>query len=188
MTKLALLTQPKIIVIIVPQKSPAIVGSLTAFTGDSNLHDSLIKIVINPLPEKGMAESLSLGIQTLKAVDDVFIGSVLIMGIDQILLDIEHLNELLEGQHLVVASNYHHLDKNHSKVVSENSIIGLPIVINYKLLRQWQSSLVGDKGMRHLIRALPSNQLSTVVNPKLSYDIDTPEQLAYAQQNTWIDY
>lgn len=188
MTTLALLTQPKVIVVIVPQNSPAIIDTLTAFARDRDIQHSSIKIVINPSPEKGMAESLSLGIQTLKAVDNVFISSVLIMGIDQILLDSEHLKELQEWQHLVVASNYHHLDKNHSEVVSGGSIIGLPIVINYKLLRQWQPSLIGDKGLRHLIRALPSNQLNTVVNPKLSHDIDTSEQLAYAQQNNWIDY
>ena len=188
MTTLALLTQPRLIVVVVPQNLPDIVDSLTAFAGDSNVHNSLIKIVINPSPGTGMAESLSLGIQTLKAIDDVFISSVLIMGVDQILLDSEHLTELLAGQHSVVASNYHHLDKNHSEVESEGSIIGLPIVINYKLLKQWQLSLVGDKGLRNLIRALPSNQLSTVANPKLSHDIDKPEQLAYAQQNNWLDY
>lgn len=49
------------------------------------------------------------------------------------------------------------------------------------------SALIGDKGLRHLIRALPSNQISTVDNPKLSHDIDTPAQLAYAKQKHWID-
>lgn len=187
MTNLALLTQPNLIVVVVPQNPLAIVDPLITFARKMNTRNTLIKIIVNSFPEKGMAESLSLGIQALEAAD-VFINSVLIMGIDQVLLDSEHLTELLAGQCPVVASSYHHLDQNHSAVVSEDSIIGLPIVINYKLLRQWQWSLAGDKGLRRLIRALPANQLITVVNPKLSHDVDTPEQLAYAQQNNWIDH
>ena len=122
------------------------------------------------------------------------------MGVDQILLDVEHANKLLADKHLVVASGYEHwqiLDtltkdgyierRAGASHESTNLIVGLPLVIDYLLLKQWKLNLSGDKGLRHLIRALPPYQLIVVNNPKLSYDIDTPEQLAYARQQGWVD-
>ena len=122
------------------------------------------------------------------------------MGVDQILLDLEHANDLLADKHLVVASGYEHwkiLDSltkdghiERKAVVSHEStnlIVGLPLVIDYLLLKQWQLHISGDKGLRHLIRALPPSEIRTVFNKQLSYDIDTPEQLAYARQQGWVD-
>lgn len=68
----------------------------------------------------------------------------------------------------------------------KQNIIGLPLTIDCDLLREWQALLVGDKGLRYLIRGLPPSQISTVVNNQLSYDIDTPEQLAHAKQKGWL--
>ena len=122
------------------------------------------------------------------------------MGVDQVLLDIEHVNELLAGKHLVVASGYEHwqifdmLSKDDhierradAKNETKNPIVGLPLVIDYQLLKQWQLHISGDKGLRHLIRALSPSEIRTVFNKQLSYDIDTPEQLAYARQQGWVD-
>lgn len=187
MTRLAMLTQPSLIVIVVPQNQSAILDSIADLTDQLNSPHSLIKIVTNSSPEKGLGESLSIGIQALATFDGLSVNSVLIMGIDQVLLDSEHLSKLLAGKHTVVASSYSPLDDHHSKIANEADIIGLPIVIDYERLKSWQSALIGDKGLRHLIRALPSNQISTVDNPKLSHDIDTPAQLAYAKQKHWID-
>ena len=53
-------------------------------------------------------------------------------------------------------------------------------MIDTGLLRQWQTELTGDKGLRHLIRALPPSQIHTVINKQLNYDIDT--QPAFAQK------
>ena len=129
------------------------------------------------------------------------------MGVDQVRLDEQHLIALLTGKQAVVASSYSDNDWQHSdkfprdkmlrdkmsldKILlaksSKKNIIGVPLVINYELLKQWQSELVGDKGLRHLIRELSPNQMQVIINHQLNYDIDTPEQLAYAQQQGWLD-
>lgn len=64
---------------------------------------------------------------------------------------------------------------------------GVPLAIDYDLLTIWQPLLSGDKGLRHLIRTLTDEQISTVTQSQLSYDMDTPEQLLHARQQVWLD-
>ena len=194
MIKLAFSTKPQTIIVIIPDNKPAIKSTIAELV----LQYSIIQTVINPTPETGMAHSLSLGIEALMNFGDSLVNRVLIMGIDQILLDEAHLLALLAllaGKQTVVASGYHswsrldemHLNKNAATNTATQNIIGLPLTIDCTLLRQWQSKLIGDKGLRHLIRGLPPSQIHAVSNEQLSYDIDTPEQLAYAKQQGWID-
>lgn len=192
MTKLVLVTQPQAIMIVIPEDNPSIASAITELaTQHANVHT-----VTNPTPETGMAHSLYLGIEALVNLDDSLIKRVLIMGIDQVLLDEEHLLTLLAGTQMVVASGYsslrhwsngQDLDKTADTETFKKDIIGLPLAIDYELLKQWQASLTGDKGLRYLIRGLPSSQISTVNKHQLSYDIDTPEQLTYAKQQGWLD-
>ena len=184
MSKLALATEPQAVVIVIPLGKPEISASIKQIA----IENPNVIIVVNSIPETGMAHSLYLAIEALKHVNlDSFIERVLIMGIDQVLLDNHHLSKLLAGQQLVVASSYAHLHENFTINNSKANIIGLPITIDYKLLRQWQSQLQGDKGLRHLIRGLADEQVKAVINNKLSYDIDTPEQFAFAQAQGWLD-
>jgi len=189
MTKLVLATQPYAVIVVIPQGYPLIVEAISALIAESISQNSKIHTVVNPVPETGMAHSLSLGIETLTHLNSPSIGRVLIMGVDQVLLDKHHLINLLAGKTPVVASSYQRLNENEIISADEykNNIVGLPLVISYELLKQWQSALIGDKGLRHLIRALPSNQISTVINHQLSYDVDTPDQLAYAKKQGWLD-
>ncbi|MBK3394139.1 NTP transferase domain-containing protein [Psychrobacter sp. M9-54-1] len=207
MLQLAVSTNPQVIIVVIP-KNEASIASEVAKLSDTHLH---IKTVINQTPETGMGHSLYTAIEALtyfvsnknfndKNSNHKTVERVLIMGVDQILLDLEHANELLAGKHLVVASAYEpwqlldtlskddHIergaDANHE---STNLIVGLPLVIDYQLLKQWQLHISGDKGLRHLIRALSPSEIRTVFNKQLSYDIDTPEQLAYARQQGWVD-
>lgn len=194
MLKLAVTTQPQAIILIIPDHHQAITDAVA----DLAAQYPIIRMVVNPQPETGMAHSLYLGIEALGDAN-VLVERVLIMGIDQIRLDELHLAALLAGKQPVVASGYSswvrmrvHTDKRHlddDALVnsSAKTIAGLPLVIDEGLLKQWQSTLTGDKGLRHFIRALPPSQISTVTNVQLSYDIDTPEQLAYAQQKGWLD-
>lgn len=184
MSKLALATEPKAVFIVIPQDNQAIVASISELvTKNSN-----VIVIVNPTPKTGMAHSLSLAIKALKHVNlDSFIKRVLIIGIDQVLLDKPHLTQLLLAKQSVVASRYTHLNEDFSVNHSKANIVGLPIAIDYKLLRQWQSQLQGDKGLRHLIRGLADEQVKAVINNKLSYDIDTPEQFAFAQAQGWLD-
>ncbi|MBP3945427.1 nucleotidyltransferase family protein [Psychrobacter sp. K31L] len=197
MTRLVITTNPQAIVIVIPDNHRLIASAITELADQY----PAVKIVVNLQPDTGMADSLRLGIETIANFESASIDRVLIMGVDQILLDELHLTALLAGKQAVVASSYHSwqslekcqiLDKvtsNKTPAANESSsdIIGLPLAINYKLLRQWQSELIGDKGLRNLIRGLPADQIGRVDNDQLSYDIDTPEQLAYAKQQGWLD-
>lgn len=188
MTKLALATQPNAVAVVIPQEQPAIADVISKLASQK----LMIVTVVNPIPEIGMAHSLYLGVEALANLDRTSIKRVLIMGIDQVLLDKRHLTNLLVGAHPVVASRYQHLNENRlnktfSTDESKGNIVGLPIAIDYELLKEWQSALIGDKGLRHLIRSLPSDQVGTIINLQLSYDVDTPNQLAYARQQRWLD-
>ncbi|MEN8625792.1 nucleotidyltransferase family protein [Psychrobacter proteolyticus] len=186
MTRLAITTNPKAIVIVIPDNHHLIASAITAL---ANQYPT-VQIVVNSQADTGMAHSLSLGIETIAALESTLIERVLIMGVDQVLLDEPHLTALLAGKQTVVASRYHNwqrLETHQNQAEKVSDIIGLPLAINYKLLIQWQSDLTGDKGLRHLIRELPADQIGEVNNDQLSYDIDTPEQLAYAKQQGWLD-
>lgn len=185
MTKLAVTTNPQGVFVVIPDDHPAITHAIS----DLAFQHPASQILVNKMPQTGMAHSLSLGIAAIMDTSSA-IDRVLIMGIDQILLDEHHLVKLLAGKTSVVASGYHNWQNADAAGVSDilkKDIIGLPLVIDNELLKKWQPALIGDKGLRHLIRSLPPSQINTVTNAQLSYDIDTPAQLAYAQQKGWLD-
>ena len=193
MIKLALTTQPQAVIVVVPEQHIEIAQAITKMVDESAALPVVYK-VNNPIPETGMAHSLYLAIDVLTDLTDkrhnAVINRVLIMAVDQLLLGNEHLHKLLAGEHEVVASSYPHLEENHQGFVVDKTkanIIGLPINIDYRRLKHWQAALTGDKGLRYLIRALNTEQISAVINQQLSYDIDTPKQLAYAKQQQWLD-
>ncbi|GAF52688.1 nucleotidyltransferase family protein [Psychrobacter sp. JCM 18900] len=186
MTRLAITTNPQAIVVVIPDKHRLIDSAITALENQY----STVQIVVNSQADAGMADSLSLGIETIAALETTSIDRVLIMGVDQVLLDEPHLTALLSGEQPVVASRYdswQRLKKHQNLDETVSDIIGLPLAIDYNLLRQWQSELIGDKGLRYLIRELPTDQVGDVDNDQLSYDIDTPEQLAFARKLGWLD-
>ena len=191
MTKLALSTKPQAIIIVIPDNQPSIASAMNELA----FQYSMIQMVVNSTPEIGMAYSLDLAIEAVTQLTSSLIERVLIMGVDQVLLDEQHLAKLLADKRSVVASAYGswqhsnnmNLNETSAATVLKQNIIGLPLTIDYDLLREWQALLVGDKGLRYLIRGLPPSQISTVVNNQLSYDIDTPEQLAHAKQKGWLD-
>ena len=191
MTKLALSTKPQAIIIVIPDNQPSIASAMNELA----FQYSMIQMVVNPTPEIGMAYSLNLAIEAVTQLTSSLIERVVIMGVDQVLLDEQHLAKLLADKRSVVASTYGSWQHSNNMNLNETSaatalkqnIIGLPLTIDCDLLREWQALLVGDKGLRYLIRGLPPSQISTVVNNQLSYDIDTPEQLAHAKQKGWLD-
>ena len=196
MSELALATKPQGLIVVIPQNDSKIAAALKVLTvtqGAELAHklstDLAIKIVRNPTPQLGMALSLSLAIDNLRTgmsswpvsestghTDDL---SVLIMSIDQVRLSHAHLQQLLSTQQdnansIVTTSRY-------------QDIIGLPLVVKGSTLQDWQSSLSGDKGLRHLIRALPAKAVQSIDAPELAHDIDTPEQLHLARSQGWLD-
>ena len=186
MTRLALAANPQAIVVVIPDSHCLIASAITELA----VQYPAVQVIVNSQADTGMADSLRLGIETIAEIDTPSIDRVLIMGVDQVLLDEPHLTALLAGEQTVVASCYHSwqgLEKHQNRDEIASDIIGLPLSINYKMLRQWQSELTGDKGLRHLIRRLPAEQVDKVDNDQLSYDIDTPEQLAFAKKQGWLD-
>lgn len=191
MTKLALSTKPQAIIIVIPDNQPSIASAMNELA----FQYSMIQMVVNSTPEIGMAYSLDLAIEAVTQLTSSLIERVLIMGVDQVLLDEQHLAKLLADKRSVVASAYSswqysnnmNLNETSAATALKQNVIGLPLTIDCDLLREWQALLVGDKGLRYLIRGLPPSQISTVVNNQLSYDIDTPEQLAHAKQKGWLD-
>lgn len=191
MTKLAISTKPQAIIIVIPDNQPLIASALHKLA----FQYPIIQIVVNPAPKTGMAYSLSLAIDAITQLTSLSIERVVIMGVDQVLLDEQHLMRLLAGKESVVASEYsswqmtddRQLKQIATPAQSMKNIMGLPLITDYTLLKNWQSLLSGDKGLRYLIRGLPRSQISTVFNNQLSYDIDTPEQLAHAKQRGWLD-
>lgn len=183
MIKIALATKPHAVIVVIPQNQPMIAHAINKLASQN----IVIQSVVNLIPETGMADSLYLGIEALAGLKLPLIKRVLIMGIDQVLLGSEHLMTLLAGTEAVVASSYRHLNEKFLYDIHKDNIIGLPITIEYELLKRWQPILIGDKGLRDLIRALPSSHMRTVVNHQLSFDVDTPNQLLYARQQGWLD-
>ena len=204
MTNLALATNPSTILLVVASSQSETIQLSQALAAQ---HD-VVMPVINTQPNLGMAHSLNLAIDTLtaKVAQGLHIERVLILGVDQILLDATHLQQLLlddkasgdikqEALYKKVIASYYpksyeiteKSSSNLKHIEGSSSIIGLPINIDYELLKQWQSTLVGDKGLRYLIRGLSSKDLSVVDNIKLSLDIDTPEQLQFAIEQGWLD-
>lgn len=189
----ALKTNPAALIVVSQNQSLKLSGALSAI---STLSES-IKIVINPNPASGMGQSLSLGIDVLKTFAKKSevkreIKRVLILGIDQVCLDIEHLNQLLAINKPLVVSTYpadcNSLTKScvdNQKVSDE--IMGLPIAIDCDQLIAWQDHISGDQGLRALIRQSKAQQIAKVNQLKLCYDIDTKSQLIFAQENGWLD-
>ncbi len=185
MTKEALKTNPAAVIIVSQNRSAKLADVLTSLSKLSNRN----YIVINTTPEKGMGQSLNLGIETLKSLPENFeINRVLILGIDQLHLDSAHLQQLLTVKKVVAASSYPKDDAEPANVDDlRANIVGLPIAIDYAKLIEWRHQLSGDKGLRLLIRSLDACQIATITNPKLCYDIDIPSQLKFAQKNDWLD-
>lgn len=153
MTKLALFTKPQAIIIVIPDNQPLIASAMNELA----FQYSMIQMVVNPTPEIGMAYSLDLAIEAVTQLTSSLIERVVIMGVDQVLLDEQHLVKLLADKRSVVASAYGswqqtfhlnnmNLNETSAATALKQNIIGLPLTIDCDLLREWQALLVGDKG------------------------------------------
>jgi len=163
MTNLALATNPIAILLVVASSQSETIQLSQTLAAQNNV----VMPVINTEPEQGMAHSLSLAIDTLtaKVAQGLHIERVLILGVDQILLEATHLQQLLASDNgirgikqvgsynKVIASHYPKSYEITEKTLSHlehtddsKSIVGLPINIDYQLLTQWQPLLNGDKG------------------------------------------
>lgn len=186
MLQVALTTQPCAVMVVIAKNQPDILAALNQCCADN----ARVHTVVNPVAHTGMAHSLYLGIEAINRLVSHAVDRVLIMGVDQVLLDQSHLAALLtvgNTETYVTASDYPQLDIGFMIDENREQVIGLPLVVQYELLKQWQPKLSGDKGLRSFIRALPAAQVVRMTNTDLSYDIDTPEQWVHAKQQGWLD-
>jgi molybdenum cofactor cytidylyltransferase len=160
MSDIALETQPQNLILVIPDNHSI-----------QNAIDPIIKqnknvtLVVNSTVEKGMGHSLYLAIDALAKMDDnahLTLEHVLILGVDQVLLDSQHLRFLLNGllntSYGVVASSYSRLTyDNHSIEIdtTQPNIYGLPIAISINLLKQWQPALQG---------VMQNNKVGLIIN------------------------
>ena len=113
MTKLALSTKPQAIIIVIPDNQPSIASAMNELA----FQYSMIQMVVNSTPEIGMAYSLNLAIEAVTQLTSSLIERVVIMGLNQVLLDEQHLMGLLAGNESVAASEYNRWPhSNHIKL------------------------------------------------------------------------
>ncbi|MGM8899852.1 NTP transferase domain-containing protein, partial [Psychrobacter sp. 1Y4] len=81
MIRLAVSTNPQAVIVVIPDKHPAIASVVTELA----MLYPMVKAVVNPKPKTGMADSLRLGIEAIAGIDTALIKRVLIMGVDHVL-------------------------------------------------------------------------------------------------------
>ena len=133
---------------------------LVVMRADAVFRDALVsagvRCVVNEDAEEGMAASIRCGVAAAK---DEEAEGVVILPCDQPWLDADHLRELIEKPDSVASSAY-------------GNVRGVPAYFpaaEFAMLMQ----LRGDVGARELLRSS-----RVVVNEKLAFDVDTPEDAA----------
>ncbi|WP_311239249.1 MULTISPECIES: nucleotidyltransferase family protein [unclassified Xanthomonas] len=108
--------------------------------------------------------------------DDATLRRSLILGCDQPALEAPHLRALLDEA-----------DRAASGCATSGyaGVRGIPAVVTHTA---WaEVVLQGDNGLRALFASLDVQTLGCVSAPALALDVDTPADLAAAQQRGWVD-
>ncbi|MFC0152902.1 nucleotidyltransferase family protein [Xanthomonas dyei] len=122
----------------------------------------------------GMGSSLSALRRHVQ--DDATLRRSLILGCDQPALEAPHLRALLDEA-----------DRATSRCATSGyaGVRGIPAVVTHTA---WADvALQGDSGLRALFASLDVQTLGCVSAPALALDVDTPADLAAAQQRGWVD-
>lgn len=132
----------------------------------------LLEIVINLNAAEGLASSLQKGAEQLNNYQQ----PTLIMGIDQPLISVSHLQQLWQN-----AQRY----PSEPIVSSYANTIGIPVMLPASIFRRCKK-LSGEQGLKQILLQY-RNSMIQIAAPHLAFDIDTPEDLWLAQQHGWID-
>ncbi|WP_410209938.1 NTP transferase domain-containing protein [Aquirhabdus sp.] len=162
---MALMTKPARVVVIVGTWSEEIRHCLSGLTVD---------IVLNDNAHMGMASSLHAGAIALSKAHHS--GPVLILGVDQPRLAVDHLETLLS-----IYRQY----PDRSVVSQYADTIGMPAIISMALFAETRL-LTGDVGLKKILLQNPES-LIAINAPQLGFDIDTPNDLVLAIKAGWID-
>jgi molybdenum cofactor cytidylyltransferase len=132
-----------------------------------------LRVVLAADWAQGMGASLRAGLAALPPGA----ARVLLCNLDQPRLQATHLLALLDAAAAAASGCA-------ATTLGEHA--GSPAVLAMSLVTQ-HSVAAEDRGMRALLRALPAAQLALLDAPELAFDLDTPEDLALARRQGWID-
>ncbi|MBB4132564.1 nucleotidyltransferase family protein [Xanthomonas sp. 3075] len=138
------------------------------------LHGLDVEVLRHPRWADGMGSSLAALRQHLQ--HDTQVRRSLILGCDQPALDAPHLRALLEEAGHAVSG---------CATSGYAGVRGIPAVVTHAA---WaEVPLQADSGLRGLFAGLDVLTLGCVSAPALALDVDTPADLAAAQQRGWVD-
>ncbi|WOB25171.1 MULTISPECIES: nucleotidyltransferase family protein [Xanthomonas] len=138
------------------------------------LHGLDVEVLRHADWSAGMGSSLSALRRHVQ--DDATLRRSLILGCDQPALEVPHLRALLDEA-----------DRATSRCATSGyaGVRGIPAVVTHTA---WADvALQGDSGLRALFASLDVQTLGCVSAPALALDVDTPADLAAAQQRGWVD-
>jgi len=153
-----------------------------------------LECVSNPDWEDGLAGSLRCAARVLGEPA----APVLVLGCDQPALERAHLRQLLRGAAAAAsgcaATAHGGMGANASASVAPASpvaasiapALGVPAVLSPALWRE-AAQLHGDRGFGAALRRLPADAVWRLQAPELQHDLDTPDDLAFAVAQGWID-
>lgn len=145
--------------------------------GAERLRDELaglpLRVVLAADWEQGMGASLRAGLAALHPGA----ARVLLCNLDQPRLHADLLQALLDAAARAPSGCAATRFGEHA---------GSPAVVALSWLAE-HSVAAADHGLRNLLRALPAGQLALLDAPELAFDLDTPEDLALARDEGWID-
>lgn len=137
MTNIALATKPSAMLLVIASSQSEIIQLSQSLSAQ---HDVVVP-VINTQPEQGMAHSLSLAITELnrKVANGLTIRRVIILGIDQVLLDVSHLSNLLPDFNTDKNTG----KSNYAKSSGCKKVVASSYCSSYKILENQLSNIEG---------------------------------------------
>lgn len=158
--RLAEATRPTRLMMVVGAHAEAVIGAV---------HEPHLEVLINPQWQEGLASSLRYAACALAKET----APTLILGCDQVALELEHLLRLVDGYAATGCA-----------VSRLGEVRGLPAMVPADVL-SCALQLQGDVGLRTVLRE--RSEVFALEAPELQLDVDTPEDVALAQARGWLE-
>lgn len=158
--RLAEATRPTRLMMVVGAHADAVMGAV---------HEPHLEALINPQWQEGLASSLRYAACALAKES----APTLILGCDQVALELEHLLRLVDGYAATGCA-----------VTRLQEVRGVPAMVSADLLAR-ALELSGDVGLRGVLR-LQANAFELDA-PELALDVDTAEDVVLARARGWLD-
>lgn len=160
MVRLAEATRPVRLLMVVGAQAESVIGAV---------HEPHLEVLINPQWQEGLASSLRYAACALARET----APTLILGCDQVALELPHLLRLVDGYAATGCA-----------VTRHDQVRGLPVMVSSQVLAS-ALQLHGDVGLRAVLREQVG--VFELEAPELGLDVDTPEDVAAAQARGWLD-